>query len=135
MVLVNFFNVSKFFCNTKEEIKVLDDVTFTLKENEKISIVGPSGCGKSTILNLISSLMKKDSGEITINGKVGYMFQTDNLFEWRSIYKNILIGLEVQKKKLSDYKEKIDKLLIKYLYLKIKQVDYFLPAILFFKFF
>ena len=52
MVLVNFFNVSKFFCNTKEEIKVLEDVTFTLKENEKISIVGPSGCGKSTILNL-----------------------------------------------------------------------------------
>ena len=113
MKLVEFKNVNKSFCNQKEEISVLKDLNFSLTNNEKIAIVGPSGCGKSTILNIISGLTNVDSGEVIINGNVGYMFQTDNLFEWRNVYKNITLGIEIKGEK-DKYKEKIDDLLKKY---------------------
>ena len=69
-----------------------------------MAIVGPSGCGKSTLLSLIAGLLKPEEGEILLNGKslkesatnIGYMLQHDHLFEWRTIYHNILLGLEIQ---------------------------------------
>ena len=120
MGLVEFEGVSKSFCNTKEEIEVLKDLNFDLNENEKIAIVGPSGCGKSTLLNIISGLLKEDEGKVVIKGNVGYMFQTDNLFEWRSVYKNIILGLEIKKKNVENYKERIETLLKKYELWKFK---------------
>ncbi len=114
MELVEFKDVSKSFYDEKKETTVLNKLNFSLLENEKISIVGPSGCGKSTILNLISGLIKEDSGEIIKNGNVGYMFQNDNLFEWRTIFKNITIGLEIKGKVNKQDKEKILNLLDKY---------------------
>lgn len=120
MGLVEFEGVSKSFCNTKEEIEVLKDLNFDLNENEKIAIVGPSGCGKSTLLNIISGLLKEDEGKAVIKGNVGYMFQTDNLFEWRSVYKNIVLGLEIKKKNIENYKERIETLLKKYELWKFK---------------
>ena len=90
--------------HTKEgEIKALRNINFCVKQNEYISIVGPSGCGKTTILSLISGLLKPSSGEVLFEGKkldksiqIGYMFQRDNLFEWRTIYKNVILGLELK---------------------------------------
>lgn len=114
MKLLEFKNVNKSFVDTKKETKVLDNLSFSLSKNEKIAIVGPSGCGKSTILNLASGLLTQDKGEIVKNGNVGYMFQTDNLFEWRTIYKNITLGLEIKKKNLKEQKERIIDLLTKY---------------------
>jgi len=114
MQLLEFKDVSKSFFSTKKETKVLDNLNFLLGKNEKIAIVGPSGCGKSTILNLASGLLDVDSGEIIKNGNVGYMFQTDNLFEWRTIYKNITLGLEIRKKNIKEYKDRILDLLTKY---------------------
>lgn len=114
MELLEFKNVNKSFFDTKKETKVLDNLSFDLLENEKIAIVGPSGCGKSTILNLASGLLTQDSGEIIRNGNIGYMFQTDNLFEWRTIYKNITLGLEIKGKVSKEQKEKILELLNKY---------------------
>ena len=114
MELLEFKNVNKSFIDEKKETKVLEGLNFVLNDNEKIAIVGPSGCGKSTILNLASGLLKKDSGEIIKNGDVGYMFQTDNLFEWRTIYKNITLGLEIRGKVSKENKERILDLLEKY---------------------
>lgn len=114
MNLLEFKDVSKSFFDTKKETKVLDKLSFSLDKNEKIAIVGPSGCGKSTILNLASDLLKQDKGEIIKNGNVGYMFQTDNLFEWRTIFKNITLGLEIKGKVKKEDKERIIKLLDKY---------------------
>ena len=107
-------NLSKSFFTLDGEIEVLKDINFELKEGEKIAIVGPSGCGKSTILNLISGLLSPSKGEIGLNGDVGYMFQKDNLLEWRNIYKNITIGLEIKGKITKEKKEIIDNLLKKY---------------------
>lgn len=86
------------------ETPALTDISFTMNRGDFIAIVGPSGCGKSTLLSLISGLIKPEQGFIKINGKhlresttnVGYMLQHDELFEWRTIYHNVLLGLEVQ---------------------------------------
>lgn len=97
--LIVFKNVYKSFFSKNNETKVLDDISFSIKENEMVSLIGPSGCGKSTILNLISSLENPTQGEILKYGKIGYMFQKDCLLPWRNIYKNITLSLELSKNK------------------------------------
>src|SRR5699024_11416068 len=67
---LSFKNVDKSFYMIKEETKVLENINFEVNKGEIVAIVGPSGCGKSTILNLICNLIKPDSGEIKINGKI-----------------------------------------------------------------
>lgn len=109
---ITFTNVNKSFYSLKEETVVLNQISFDVKKGEIVAIVGPSGCGKSTLLNLISGLIQPDSGKIEINGKVGYMFQKDHLFEWRMVYKNITLGPEIAKIKIEP--EKIDQILKKY---------------------
>jgi len=96
------------FFTEYDKVEVLDNISFDVKEGEIVAIIGPSGSGKTTILNLIAGLIKPTSGEIIVNGKIGYMFQRDYLFEWRTIYKNIILGLEIQKKLT---KENIDRVL------------------------
>ena len=98
MKALEFINVTKNFCHNEELIKVLDKLNFDVEEGEIVAIVGPSGAGKSTILNLIANLIDPSEGEVKTNGNIGYMFQRDCLFEWRTIYKNILIGLEIIKR-------------------------------------
>ena len=102
--LLEFKDV-KFFYQTKEsEVNALDGVDFFLEEKSFTSLVGPSGCGKTTILSLTAGLLEPSSGEILLDGKkiekndsrIGYMFQRDHLFEWRSIWQNIILGLEIQ---------------------------------------
>lgn len=90
--------------NLEGETPAIQDISFSMNKAEFIAIVGPSGCGKSTILSLIAGLMNPEKGLIKINGKylretttnVGYMLQHDELFEWRTIYNNVLLGLEIQ---------------------------------------
>lgn len=103
--LLEFKDV-KFFYQTKEsEVCALDGVDFALEEKSFTSLVGPSGCGKTTILSLTAGLLTPSSGEILLDGKpiekndgrIGYMFQRDHLFEWRTIWQNIILGLEVQR--------------------------------------
>ena len=115
MEVISVNNIKKSF-NKKAE--VLKGISFSVKEGEFISIVGPSGCGKTTILSIISGLIKPTSGDIKINAQdssfIGYMFQKDNLFEWRTVRENVYIGLEIQKKKTQENIEYVDSLLKKY---------------------
>ena len=114
MKVLEINNVSKTFFTELGEIKVLDEINFDVEEGEIISIVGPSGSGKSTILNIISELIKPTSGSVNVNGELGYMFQKDQLFEWRTIWNNVLLGLEIKKELNDDNKEKVKKMLEKY---------------------
>lgn len=109
---IEFNKVNKSFISEKEITNVLKDISFQVNQGEIVAIVGPSGCGKTTLLNLISGLIKPDDGNIYIHGKIGYMFQKDNLFEWRNVYKNITLGLEINKKEINE--NKIDEILKKY---------------------
>lgn len=85
--------------NLKGETQALDHISFQVNRGEFIAIVGPSGCGKSTLLSIISGLLKPESGEILLNQaddiRIGYMLQQDHLLEWRSIWKNVLLGPEI----------------------------------------
>lgn len=104
--LVTVKDISMKYHSTEGETAALSHINLNVAKGEFISIVGPSGCGKSTLLNIIAGLVKPTSGQIFIDGKlvygptpqVGYMPQSDQLFEWRTIMDNVLLGLEVQEK-------------------------------------
>ena len=114
MKIVELDKVSLTYYTPKNEIKVLDDLSFFLNEGEILCLVGPSGCGKSTILNLVSGLLKPNKGKVNSSLKCGYMFQRDNLFEWRTVYKNVLLGLEITKQNTEENKRRAKFLLEKY---------------------
>ena len=107
-------NVSKKYQAKNGEIEALRDISFSVEEGEFISIIGPSGCGKSTLLSIIAGLEPKTSGEIEIDGGIGYMLQKDSLLEWRNIYDNVVFGLEIGHKKTKENEEYVKQLLIKY---------------------
>ena len=98
-------NICKTYQSQNGEIEALKNINFDVQEGEYVSIIGPSGCGKSTLLSIISGLESKTSGEIKTDGKIGYMLQKDNLLEWRTIYKNVLLGLEIQKNNTEENKK------------------------------
>ena len=102
------------FYNKEGDLEVLKDMNFSLEEEEILTLLGPSGCGKSTILNILTNLLKPTKGEVIINGNIGYMFQKDNLLEWRNIIDNITIGLEIQHKKTPEALENVENLLKTY---------------------
>ena len=100
MDILKIKNLRKIYHTKKRELLAVDNFSFNLKKGDFVAIVGPSGCGKSTILSVLSDLEKPSSGIIEYDKKLkfGYMLQDDGLFEWRTIYKNCILGLEVQKK-------------------------------------
>jgi len=121
-IAVNFSNVSYRYHTVEGETLAVDNLNLEIKEGEFIGIVGPSGCGKSTLLSLVSGLIKPTSGKIEILGvpvtepskKVAYMLQQDQLFEWRTILKNTLLGLEIQHKLNDETKQNVINLLKRY---------------------
>lgn len=105
LILCNHVNYT--YHTLQGETPALCDIHFHVNEGEFVSIVGPSGCGKSTLLSLLCGLLQPESGTVYFKGtsvssqtrrRIGYMLQHDHLFEWRSVRKNILLGLEIQKK-------------------------------------
>lgn len=110
--LLEFENVKYFYQTKDSEVEALQSVSFSLAEKSFTSLVGPSGCGKTTILSLTAGLLTPSSGQIILDGqpiekndsRIGYMFQRDHLFEWRTIWQNITLGLELQGKKKDEKK-------------------------------
>ncbi|MBO4980633.1 MAG: ABC transporter ATP-binding protein [Lachnospiraceae bacterium] len=110
------------------ETKAIDNISFGVKEGEFVAIVGPSGCGKSTLLSIIAGLLEPESGTITVNNpdgslhypRVGYMLQRDHLFEWRSVYKNVILGLEINHTLTEERLEYVNRLLKDYDLYKFK---------------
>ena len=107
-IVMELKNIIKIFKSPAGKSVVLDNISFTIKKGEFISIVGPSGSGKSTLLNIIGALDKPTSGEVIINGfnivslneseiaqmrnnLIGYIFQSFNLINRTSVQKNIEI--------------------------------------------
>lgn len=120
--LLQVNHLSYAYHSTSGETCALSDLSFQVKKGEFIAIVGPSGCGKSTLLSLISGLLHPEKGEILLEGKplresktaVGYMLQKDHLLEWRTIYQNVLLGLEIQHRVTEERKERIETMLKDY---------------------
>ncbi|MBP0110258.1 ABC transporter ATP-binding protein [Bradyrhizobium vignae] len=97
--------LAKRFNASGREFVAVDDVSFEVKQGEFVALLGPSGCGKSTILNMVAGLLPRSGGRILIdedtvetgkvNPRVGYVFQRDTLFPWRTVEQNIGYGLEI----------------------------------------
>lgn len=96
-------NIGYSYHNLHGETAALQNISFGVREGEFVAIVGPSGCGKSTLLSIIAGLLKPEEGTIVVNNpdgslhypRMGYMLQHDHLFEWRTVYKNVILGLEI----------------------------------------
>lgn len=114
MPILEFQHVSKVYNNTT---KALDDLSFSVKEGEFLSIIGPSGAGKSTVLRCINRLVDATDGKIIYNGKdimhinkrqlrnvrtkTGMIFQHYNLVDRLSVMENVLHGRLGQKSTFS----------------------------------
>ena len=117
--LLEVKDINYAYHNMDGETKALEHISFSMKEGDFLAIVGPSGCGKSTLLHLIAGLLEPEKGLILLNGKylrgsatnIGYMLQKDELLEWRTVYHNVLLGLEIQHSMTARAKEKARELL------------------------
>jgi NitT/TauT family transport system ATP-binding protein len=97
--------LTKTFSAGGAQFTAVDNVSFDVRQGEFVALLGPSGCGKSTILNMVAGLLPRSGGRILIdddavepgrvNRKVGYVFQRDTLFPWRTVERNIGYGLEI----------------------------------------
>ena len=102
--LLEIRDVSLSYHTSAGETPALSHLTFDLMPGEFLAVVGPSGCGKSTLLNLICGLLSAEEGTILMNDtvpspgdpRIGYMLQKDHLLEWRTIYQNVTLGLEIR---------------------------------------
>jgi NitT/TauT family transport system ATP-binding protein len=98
-------------------IEAVRDVSFGIRRGEFVALLGPSGSGKSTVLNMIATLIRPSAGEILIDSKlvvtgratpnVGYVFQRDTLFPWRTVADNIGYGLQLAGVPDAERKERI----------------------------
>ena len=103
MSVLEVENVTKTFVMEKSKILVLDNVSFSVGNDEFVCLVGPSGCGKSTMLRIIAGLEKADSGKLLFRGqpiiqptpKIAMVFQLFGLLPWKTSLENVELPLEV----------------------------------------
>jgi NitT/TauT family transport system ATP-binding protein len=96
-------------------VAAVDAVSFDVRDKEFVALVGPSGCGKSTILNAIAGLVRPSAGEVRLDGRpvtgippeVGYVFQKDTVFPWRTVHRNIGLGLEYRGVSAADRERRV----------------------------
>ena len=105
-----------------KDFQASDDINFGIGKGKLIGLLGPSGSGKTTILRMLAGLEHADSGEIIIDGRVvndvpasergiGFVFQNYALFRYMTVADNIAFGLEIQKRKKTEIKERVEELL------------------------
>lgn len=90
-VKIEISKLSKSYETKKGVVRVLDDVSFSVYENEFLVILGPGQCGKTVLLNTIADIEQPDSGSVNFSGdsSVGFVFQRYALFNWKTVVKNV----------------------------------------------
>ena len=121
MKIIKVENLSKIYGKGDAEVVALDNISFEVEEGEFIAIIGPSGSGKSTLLHSIAGLEKPTSGkvyfydkniyemnkkELTIlrRQKIGIIYQFYNLIPTLNVEENILLPIQLDKKKVDKQK-------------------------------
>jgi NitT/TauT family transport system ATP-binding protein len=119
-------HIEKNFKTKRYTIYALQDINMHFGRGEFVSIVGPSGCGKSTIIRLIDDIIKPTGGTIVVDGelydndkpvsreiirKMGFIFQTPNLYPWFTVKENVMLPLKVYGLTGREYEENADRLL------------------------
>jgi NitT/TauT family transport system ATP-binding protein len=113
--------VSKVFESRDRQTTALDQVSFSIRVGEFVSLLGPSGCGKSTLLRLVSALDSPTGGTISVNGLAaiearrkrlfGIVFQSPVLFDWRTVEENVSLPLQVMREPKAKIKPRVAELL------------------------
>lgn len=99
-------------------VHALDDVSLDIHAGEFITVVGPSGCGKTTLLNILAGFIAPTGGSAAVNGEPiskpgkdrGVVFQELAILPWRSVFRNIAHGLEIQKIPKAEIEERVGRL-------------------------
>lgn len=113
--MIEVKDVTKHFENGKSSVQVLDQISFQVKRGEIITLLGKSGCGKSTLLNMVGGFEKATDGAVMLDGneikrptrKCTMLFQQINLLPWRTVLKNVELGLEGEKISTSEKKSRV----------------------------
>jgi len=106
--MITFNNVNLRF----NDIIVMDNFCEEFEENKINCILGSSGCGKTTMLNLLSGILKEDSGQITKLKRISYVFQEESLIPQKTVRKNLELVLKSVYKNKTELKKIIDKFLV-----------------------
>jgi NitT/TauT family transport system ATP-binding protein len=112
--VVQITGIYKTFGTGADAVRAVEGVSLDVHSGEFVAILGPSGCGKSTLLNMIAGLLPATTGTIQVMGKpvtgpvteLGIVFQQHLLLPWRTIINNVLLQIEVRRRRVADYRER-----------------------------
>lgn len=102
-VRISFDRVSVDFQTAHGPMRVVDDVSFDIRNGEFVSVIGPSGCGKTTMMNVVGGFVQPTQGRVLLDGKPvvgpgpdrGVIFQEYGVFPWLTVRQNIEFGLKL----------------------------------------
>ena len=108
--IISVDRLSMVYPSRSGPVTALDDIRFDIGNGDFVSIVGPSGCGKSTLLRILCGLLSATSGSASLRGEaiagpsrdVGVVFQAPVLFPWRSVLRNVMLPVDVQRRDRDD---------------------------------
>lgn len=117
--IIQFEGVGRSFTLAKGELVATRNIGVRIQEGEIVTIVGPSGCGKTTMLNLVAGLLRPSTGTVSyrgvpitaINGRTGYMTQSDHLLPWRDVASNIAVPLEIREMPRAERRARVAQLI------------------------
>lgn len=114
-VKIQVQNLTKYF----DQLHVLNNISFDVKEKEFLCIVGPTGCGKTTFLNLLTRLIPPTSGDMLIDGvsadpkkhNISFAFQEPSAFPWLTVEQNIEFGLKIKNLPTGEIKTRVNRII------------------------
>jgi NitT/TauT family transport system ATP-binding protein len=118
-IAISASRIAKTF-DARHSVRALEEVDFTVRRGEFVSILGPSGCGKSTLLRIVAGLIRPDAGgelrvlgrpQTQVSDEVGVVFQTHNMLPWDTVEANIRLAAEVRGLPKKDIDERVEALL------------------------
>jgi NitT/TauT family transport system ATP-binding protein len=107
---IAFEHVSVEFATPHGTMRVVDDVSYEIRDREFVAVIGPSGCGKTTMMNIVAGFVKPTAGHVLLDGRPvpgpgpdrGVMFQEYGVFPWLSVRDNIAFGLTLRANRVPD---------------------------------